>query len=77
MNRTRPTGYIKEDVVGITTVADHAVELIFNLQIIILVEGMSCAATRNLTPRSGKTSYSGRTSKTSNINNEINNTIID
>jgi hypothetical protein len=38
MNRTRPTGYIKEDVIGITTVADHATELIFNLQIIILAE---------------------------------------
>jgi hypothetical protein len=31
MNRTRPTVYIEEDVVGITTIVDHAVELIFNL----------------------------------------------
>jgi hypothetical protein len=38
MNRTRPTGYIEEDVVGIITVIDHAAELIFNLQIIIIVE---------------------------------------
>jgi hypothetical protein len=38
MNRTRLTGYIKEDVIGITIIADHAAELIFNLQIIILVE---------------------------------------
>jgi hypothetical protein len=38
MNRTRPTGYIEEDVVGIITIADHAAELIFNPQIIILVE---------------------------------------
>jgi hypothetical protein len=38
MNKTRPTGYIEEDIVGITTVVDHAVELIFNLQIIILIE---------------------------------------
>jgi hypothetical protein len=29
---------MEEDVVGITTVADHAAELIFNLQIVILVE---------------------------------------
>jgi hypothetical protein len=40
MNRTGPTGYMEEDVVGITTVADHAAELIFNLQIIILVENI-------------------------------------
>jgi hypothetical protein len=38
MNRTRPTGYIKEDIIRITTVINHAVKLIFNLQIIILVE---------------------------------------
>jgi hypothetical protein len=38
MNRTRPIGYIKKDMIGIITVADHAVELIFNLQIIILAE---------------------------------------
>jgi hypothetical protein len=38
MNRTRLTGYIKKDVIGIITVADHAVEPIFNLQIIILAE---------------------------------------
>jgi hypothetical protein len=38
MNRTGLTGHIKEDVVGIITIADHAVEPIFNLQIIILVE---------------------------------------
>jgi hypothetical protein len=38
MNRTRPTGYIKKDIIGIITVADHVTELIFNLQIIILVE---------------------------------------
>jgi hypothetical protein len=38
MNRTRLTGHIKEDVVGIITIADYTVELIFNLQIIILVE---------------------------------------
>jgi hypothetical protein len=38
MNRTRPTGYIKENIVGITTIADYAAELIFNLQIVILVE---------------------------------------
>jgi hypothetical protein len=38
MNRTRPTGHIKEDVIGIITVADHAAEPIFNLQIVILAE---------------------------------------
>jgi hypothetical protein len=38
MNRTRPIGYIKEDVIGITTVIDHAAEPIFNLQIVILAE---------------------------------------
>jgi hypothetical protein len=38
MNRTRPTGYIKEDVIGIITIADYAAELIFNLKIIILME---------------------------------------
>jgi hypothetical protein len=38
MNRTRPTGYMEEDVVGIITMADHAVEPTFNLQIVILVE---------------------------------------
>jgi hypothetical protein len=38
MNRTRPTGYIEEDIIGITTIADHAAELIFNLQIVILAE---------------------------------------
>jgi hypothetical protein len=38
MNRTGPTGHIEEDVIGITTVANHAVEPIFNLQIVILAE---------------------------------------
>jgi hypothetical protein len=38
MNRTRPIGYIKEDVIRIITVADYAAELIFNLQIVILAE---------------------------------------
>jgi hypothetical protein len=38
MNRTRPIGYIEEDVVGIITIADYAAELTFNLQIIILME---------------------------------------
>jgi hypothetical protein len=38
MNRTRPTGYIEEDVVGITTVADHMAEPIFNPQIVIPIE---------------------------------------
>jgi hypothetical protein len=38
MNRTGLIGYMEEDVVGIITVVDHAVELIFNLQIVILME---------------------------------------
>jgi hypothetical protein len=38
MNRTGPTGYIEEDVIGITTIANYTVEPIFNLQIIILAE---------------------------------------
>jgi hypothetical protein len=38
MNRTRSTGYIKEDVIGITTIIDYITEPIFNLQIIILAE---------------------------------------
>jgi hypothetical protein len=38
MNRTRPIGYIKEDMIGIIIIADHMAKLIFNLQIIILVE---------------------------------------
>jgi hypothetical protein len=38
INRTGPTGYIEEDIIGITTVADHAAEPIFNLQIVILAE---------------------------------------
>jgi hypothetical protein len=38
MNRTRPIGHMEEDIIGITTVVDYAVELIFNLQIIILAE---------------------------------------
>jgi hypothetical protein len=38
INRTRPTGYMEEDIIGIITVIDYAVELIFNLQIIILIE---------------------------------------
>jgi hypothetical protein len=38
MNRTRLTGHIKEDIIGIITVANYAAELIFNLQIIILAE---------------------------------------
>jgi hypothetical protein len=37
MNRTGPIRHI-EDVIGIITVVDHAAELIFNLQIIILAE---------------------------------------
>jgi hypothetical protein len=40
MNKTRLTGYIKEDVIGIITVTNHAVELIFNLQIVILAENI-------------------------------------
>ena len=40
MNRTRLIGYIKEDVIRITTVADHTAELIFNLQIVILIENI-------------------------------------
>jgi hypothetical protein len=31
MNRTRPTGYMKENIIGIITIADHAAEPIFNL----------------------------------------------
>jgi hypothetical protein len=31
MNRTRLTGYIKEDIIRITTIVDHTAELIFNL----------------------------------------------
>jgi hypothetical protein len=38
MNRTRLTGYIEKDMVGIITIINHAVEPIFNLQIVILVE---------------------------------------
>jgi hypothetical protein len=38
MNRTRPIGYIKEDIIGIITIVDHAAEPIFNLQIVILAE---------------------------------------
>jgi hypothetical protein len=38
MNRTRPTGYIEEDVIGIITITDYAAEPIFNLQIVILAE---------------------------------------
>jgi hypothetical protein len=38
MNRTGPTGYMEEDVVGITIVTDYTAEPIFNLQIIILIE---------------------------------------
>jgi hypothetical protein len=38
INKTRPTGHMEEDIVGIITIADHAVELIFNLQIVILVK---------------------------------------
>jgi hypothetical protein len=37
-NNTRPTRYIKEDTVGITTVADHVAILNFDPQVIILVE---------------------------------------
>jgi hypothetical protein len=40
MNRTGPTRYIEEDIIGIITIADHAIELIFNLQIIILAENI-------------------------------------
>jgi hypothetical protein len=40
MNRTRPTGHIEEDVIGIITIVDHTAELIFNLQIIILAENI-------------------------------------
>jgi hypothetical protein len=38
MNRTRPTGYIKKDVIRITTVVNYTVEPNFNLQIVILAE---------------------------------------
>jgi hypothetical protein len=38
MNRTGPTGYIEEDMIGIITVIDYTAEPIFNLQIIILAE---------------------------------------
>jgi hypothetical protein len=38
MNRIGPIGYIEEDVIGITIIIDHAAELIFNLQIIILTK---------------------------------------
>jgi hypothetical protein len=38
MNKTRPTRYIKEDIIGIIIIADHAIEPIFNLQIVILVK---------------------------------------
>jgi hypothetical protein len=38
MNKTGPIGYIKEDVIGIITVANYTAELIFNLQIVILAE---------------------------------------
>jgi hypothetical protein len=38
MNRTRPTGYIEKDMIGIIIVIDHAVEPIFNLQIVILAK---------------------------------------
>jgi hypothetical protein len=38
MNKTGPTRYIEEDMIGIITVADYTVELIFNLQIVILAE---------------------------------------
>jgi hypothetical protein len=37
-NNTRPTGYMEEDAVGITTVADHIAILNFDPQVIILVE---------------------------------------
>jgi hypothetical protein len=38
MNKTRLTRHIKEDIIGIITVANHTAEPIFNLQIIILAE---------------------------------------
>jgi hypothetical protein len=38
MNKTRPTRYIEKDVIGIITIINHAVEPIFNLQIVILAE---------------------------------------
>jgi hypothetical protein len=38
MNRTGPIGHMEENVVGIITIADHAAEPIFNLQIVILIE---------------------------------------
>jgi hypothetical protein len=38
MNRTGLIGHIKEDVIGIITIVDYTIELIFNLQIIILAE---------------------------------------
>jgi hypothetical protein len=40
MNRTGPTGYIEEDIIGITTIADYIIKLIFNLQIVILAENI-------------------------------------
>jgi hypothetical protein len=40
MNKTGPIGYIKEDVIGIITIADHTAEPIFNLQIIILAKNI-------------------------------------
>jgi hypothetical protein len=38
VNRTRPIGYIKEDIIGIIIITDYTIELIFNLQIVILAE---------------------------------------
>jgi hypothetical protein len=38
MNRTRPIGYIKEDIIGITIITNYIIEPIFNLQIVILAE---------------------------------------
>jgi hypothetical protein len=38
MNKTGPIRYIKEDMIGIIIVIDHAAEPIFNLQIVILAE---------------------------------------
>jgi hypothetical protein len=38
MNRTGLIGYIEEDIIGIIIIIDHAIEPIFNLQIIILAE---------------------------------------
>jgi hypothetical protein len=38
MNRTRPIGYIKENVIGIIIIINHTIKPIFNLQIVIFAE---------------------------------------